>query len=142
MPGGGETFDVRKLNTPLDKMTREHAGKRSYTRTERKRGRYIKARPAGGERGGQQGDEQIAARLPGGGALAAAREEHRQHDEGGEEGRTRLGRLHAARPEAGRQRPAGESAAPPPPRTEKRREREGHEQCLLHEVPAVVDCRW
>ena len=28
-------------------MTREHAGKRSYTRTERKRGRYIKARPAG-----------------------------------------------------------------------------------------------
>ena len=28
-------------------MTRERAGKRSYTRTERKRGRYIKARPAG-----------------------------------------------------------------------------------------------
>ena len=28
-------------------MTREHAGRRSYTRTERKRGRYIKARPAG-----------------------------------------------------------------------------------------------
>ena len=32
---------------PLDKMTRERAGKRSYTRTDRKRGRYIKARPAG-----------------------------------------------------------------------------------------------
>ncbi len=28
-------------------MTRERSGKRSYTRTERKRGRYIKARPAG-----------------------------------------------------------------------------------------------
>ncbi|MCB0091411.1 MAG: VWA domain-containing protein [Caldilineaceae bacterium] len=28
-------------------MTRERAGKRSYSRTERKRGRYIKARPAG-----------------------------------------------------------------------------------------------
>ncbi|MCC6166579.1 MAG: VWA domain-containing protein [Caldilineaceae bacterium] len=28
-------------------MTRERTGKRSYTRTERKRGRYIKARPAG-----------------------------------------------------------------------------------------------
>jgi magnesium chelatase subunit D len=28
-------------------MTRERAGKRSYTQTERKRGRYIKARPAG-----------------------------------------------------------------------------------------------
>jgi magnesium chelatase subunit ChlD-like protein len=28
-------------------MTREKTGKRSYTRTERKRGRYIKARPAG-----------------------------------------------------------------------------------------------
>ncbi len=28
-------------------MTRERAGKRSYTRTERKRGRYIKAKPAG-----------------------------------------------------------------------------------------------
>lgn len=28
-------------------MTRERAGRRSYTRTERKRGRYIKAKPAG-----------------------------------------------------------------------------------------------
>jgi len=43
----GETFEAKRLDTPLDKMTRERAGKRSYTRTERKRGRYIKARPAG-----------------------------------------------------------------------------------------------
>jgi magnesium chelatase subunit D len=40
-------FEAKRLDTPLDKMTRERAGKRSYTRTDRKRGRYIKARPAG-----------------------------------------------------------------------------------------------
>ncbi len=39
-------FEARKLDTPLDKMTREQSGKRSYSRTDRKRGRYIKARPA------------------------------------------------------------------------------------------------
>jgi len=43
----GETFDPRKLNTPLDKLTRRHAGRRSLTRTERKHGRYIRAQPAG-----------------------------------------------------------------------------------------------
>ena len=32
----GDTFEAKKLDTPLDKMTRERAGKRSYTRTERK----------------------------------------------------------------------------------------------------------
>ena len=39
-------FEARKLDTPLDKMTREKSGKRSYSRTDRKRGRYIQARPA------------------------------------------------------------------------------------------------
>lgn len=43
----GETFQPRKLNTPLDKLTRKKAGRRSLTKTERKHGRYIKARPAG-----------------------------------------------------------------------------------------------
>ena len=43
----GETFEPRKLNTPLDKLARRHAGRRSLTRTERKHGRYIRARPAG-----------------------------------------------------------------------------------------------
>ncbi len=43
----GDTFEAKRFDTPLDKMTRERAGKRSYTRTDRKRGRYIKARPAG-----------------------------------------------------------------------------------------------
>jgi magnesium chelatase subunit ChlD-like protein len=44
----GETFAPRKLDTPLDKLSRRHAGRRSRTHTERKRGRYIKARPANG----------------------------------------------------------------------------------------------
>jgi magnesium chelatase subunit D len=44
----GETFEPRKLDTPLDKLTRHHAGRRSRTHTERKRGRYIQARPANG----------------------------------------------------------------------------------------------
>jgi magnesium chelatase subunit ChlD-like protein len=45
----GETFEPRKLDTPLDKLTRHHAGRRSRTHTERKRGRYIQARPANGK---------------------------------------------------------------------------------------------
>lgn len=44
----GAEFLTRKLNTPLDKMTRNSAGKRSTTRTKRKRGRYIKATPMQG----------------------------------------------------------------------------------------------
>ena len=43
----GEKFQPRKLNTPLDKLARKHAGRRSLTKTERKHGRYIKSRPAG-----------------------------------------------------------------------------------------------
>ena len=38
----------RKLDTPLDRLTRQRAGRRSRTKTERKRGRYIQARPANG----------------------------------------------------------------------------------------------
>ena len=44
----GAEFQTRKLNTPLDKMTRNSAGKRSTTKTNRKRGRYIQARPMKG----------------------------------------------------------------------------------------------
>ncbi len=43
----GEEFQTRKLNTQLDKMTRRQAGRRSTTITDRKRGRYIRAVPAG-----------------------------------------------------------------------------------------------
>lgn len=42
----GETFQPRRLDTPLDKMVRQQGGRRSRTRTDRKRGRYIQARPA------------------------------------------------------------------------------------------------
>ena len=44
----GETFMPRKLDTPLDKLTRKNAGRRSRTHTDRKRGRYVMARPADG----------------------------------------------------------------------------------------------
>ncbi len=37
----------RKLDNPLDKVTRRQGGRRSRTHTERKRGRYIQSRPAG-----------------------------------------------------------------------------------------------
>lgn len=46
----GETFHARKLNTPLDKIARKAAGRRSTSKTERKRGHYIKAQAIGSER--------------------------------------------------------------------------------------------
>ena len=45
----GEQFETRRLDTPLDKMMRSHGGRRSQTRTERKRGRYVQSRPANGD---------------------------------------------------------------------------------------------
>lgn len=45
MKPAGE-FVPRKLNTQLDKLSRNAGGRRSLTRTDRKRGRYIQARPA------------------------------------------------------------------------------------------------
>lgn len=44
----GRRFKVKRLDTPLDRLTRHIAGKRSATYVHRKRGRYIKARPAQG----------------------------------------------------------------------------------------------
>lgn len=44
----GKTFRPQKLQTPLDKLPRRAAGKRSRTRTERKRGRYVSSRPMKG----------------------------------------------------------------------------------------------
>ncbi|MFC1960255.1 VWA domain-containing protein [Chloroflexota bacterium] len=41
----GQEFMPRNLDTQLDKLTRRSAGRRSSTRTERKRGRYVQARP-------------------------------------------------------------------------------------------------
>jgi len=46
-----EEFPARRLDTQLDRLTRRTAGKRSRTKTERKRGRYIQARtPREGKR--------------------------------------------------------------------------------------------
>ncbi len=39
-----EEFQARKLDTQLDKLSRDRAGRRSYTKTDRKRGRYIQSR--------------------------------------------------------------------------------------------------
>lgn len=44
----GETFKPRAFKTQIDKLSRNSAGKRSYTVTERKRGRYTYARSAPG----------------------------------------------------------------------------------------------
>lgn len=60
----GETFQPRKLNTPLDKLSRRRAGRRSLTRTERKHGRYIRARPAGGKTDDVAFDATIRAAAP------------------------------------------------------------------------------
>lgn len=45
----GPRFAPRRIENPLDKITRRHGGRHSRTRTERKRGRYIQARPAQGK---------------------------------------------------------------------------------------------
>lgn len=44
----GDLFAPRKFTTPIDRLSRRAAGKRSYTVTTRKRGRYIYARSAEG----------------------------------------------------------------------------------------------
>ena len=44
----GRIFRPRPLRTPLDRMARKSTGKRSYTVTTSKRGRYVHARPAEG----------------------------------------------------------------------------------------------
>ena len=45
-----DEFLSRRLDTPLDKLTRKASGRRSQTLTDRKRGRYIRAQPAGERR--------------------------------------------------------------------------------------------
>ncbi len=43
----GPAFRPRRLQTPLDRLTRRTAGRRSFTYTSRRRGRYVSSRPAG-----------------------------------------------------------------------------------------------
>ena len=42
----GELFDARRLETPADRQVRSTGGRRSRTRTTRKRGRYVGALPS------------------------------------------------------------------------------------------------
>ena len=44
----GADFQAKRLDTPLDKLTRKAAGKRSVTLTQRKRGRYVRSKPMQG----------------------------------------------------------------------------------------------
>jgi magnesium chelatase subunit D len=60
----GETFQPRKLNTPLDKLARKLSGRRSLTKTDRKHGRYIKSRPAGEKKDDIAFDATIRAAAP------------------------------------------------------------------------------
>lgn len=60
----GKTFIPRRLDTPLDKMIRRQAGRRSRTHTDRKRGRYIQARNAEGKTEDLAFDATIRAAAP------------------------------------------------------------------------------
>jgi magnesium chelatase subunit D len=48
-PKIGSTFTPRKIDSPLDRITRRQSGRRSRTHTDRKRGRYIQSRPSPGK---------------------------------------------------------------------------------------------
>lgn len=60
----GEDFDPKKLETPLDRLSRRRGGRRSRSRTDRKRGRYIQSRPAGGKTHDIAFDATIRAAAP------------------------------------------------------------------------------
>jgi magnesium chelatase subunit ChlD-like protein len=73
----GDTFEPRRLDTPLDDMMRKHSGRRSQTQTERKRGRYIQSRPANGSAEDLAFDATIRAAAP----YQKAREEMREEED-------------------------------------------------------------
>jgi magnesium chelatase subunit D len=60
----GEEFDARRLDTPLDQLTRKSAGRRSTTKTERKRGRYVQARHSPGDPSDLAFDATLRAAAP------------------------------------------------------------------------------
>lgn len=60
----GESFTPRKLDNPLDRITRRKSGRRTRTRTDRKRGRYIQARPARGKKDDIAFDATLRAAAP------------------------------------------------------------------------------
>jgi len=52
------------LDAPIDRLTRKQSGRRTRTKTERKRGRYIQARPADGKTSDIAFDATIRAAAP------------------------------------------------------------------------------
>ena len=60
----GDNFAPRRLDTPLDKLTRSSGGRRSQTRTDRKRGRYIQSRPSPGDPSDLAFDATLRAAAP------------------------------------------------------------------------------
>ncbi len=60
----GQTFLPRKIQNPLDHISRRYGGRRSRTHTERKRGRYIQSRPAGGKTDDLAFDATLRAAAP------------------------------------------------------------------------------
>ena len=60
----GPSFIPRKIESPLDKMTRRHSGRRTRSRTDRKRGRYIQARPSPGKADDLAFDATLRAAAP------------------------------------------------------------------------------
>ena len=63
MQATGE-FQTRKLQSQLDNMSRRQSGRRSVTRTDRKRGRYIRAVPAGNKTNDIAFDATLRAAAP------------------------------------------------------------------------------
>jgi len=70
----GETFVPRRLDTPLDRLTRASGGRRSRTRTDGRRGRYIQARPSPGDPSDLAFDATLRA--------AAPQQKKRKHEDG------------------------------------------------------------
>lgn len=60
----GEVFETRRLDTPLDQIMRKTGGRRSRTHSDRKRGRYVQSRPAGGKADDLAFDATLRAAAP------------------------------------------------------------------------------
>jgi Mg-chelatase subunit ChlD len=60
----GPIFTPRRIQSPLDRLTRRHGGRRTLTRTDLRRGRYIRARPARGKTDDIAFDATIRAAAP------------------------------------------------------------------------------
>lgn len=70
----GSSFAPRRLNTPLDKIIRQRAGRRSMTKTKRKRGRYTQSKPSAGNAEDLAFDATLRAAAP----FQKRREEQRE----------------------------------------------------------------